>query len=443
MAATARTATLRAPRTSGLSIWWAAARTGTTAALAGAAGAVVIVVIWWLPDAGVSGHPMSAIRAGLLSFLASQGGGVRVDGVATAFVPLGMTVATAVIAWRAGRRLAAEAEDTVGAADSARTAESGTAESGTVASGAVASGRLLGGALAVQACCYTAVCAVLVPLAALGTSSAPLRPVVVAAFLLFSTTSGLAVVQGTDLCELALDRVPAVVRGGARAAAAAVVVYLACGALLALGSVLLHAGRVMDLSRQVGGGLSGFPIAVLGALCAPNAVVAGAAYLAGPGFAVGAGTSVNAFSTSHGVLPAFPLLGAVPDGHGAAPVVLALMVLCPLAAGLGAAVLVRRRGLVDLLEGCLAMGVAAALAGCAMALLAWLGGGSVGPGRLRVIGASPWQVAVAVALAVGLVGLVTLLGHWMGQRVTRGRRGRALGEAVGEPADEELMTAGS
>ena len=411
--------TPRASRTSGPSIGWAAARTGATAALAGVAGAVVVVVICWLPDAGASGHPMSAIRAGMLSFLAGQGGGVTVDGVATAFVPLGMPLAMAVVAWRAGRTLATLATLASGAAEPAESQP-----------------RRLLGALAIQTCCYAAVCAVLVPIATLGTSSAPLGSVVFSAFMLFGTTSGLALVQGTVLRDLALDQVPAVVRGAARVAVVAVAVYLASGALLCLGSLLVHAGRVMDLSRQVGGGVSGFPIAVLGALCAPNAVVAGSAYIAGPGFAVGAGTSVNAFSASHGLLPAFPLLGAVPDGHGANPFVLVLMVLAPLAAGLGAAVLVRRSGLVGLLDGCLAVGAGAALAGCALALLAWLGGGSVGPGRLHVIGASPWQVAVTVALAVALVGLLSLLGHWIWQYFANALADRA----VRQGAEEELAT---
>ena len=92
------------------------------------------------------------------------------------------------------------------------------------------------------------------------------------------------------------------------------------------------------LSRQVGGGWGSVPILLLGVLAAPNAVIAGAAYLAGPGFAIGTGGTASALSTAHGVLPAFPLLGAMPQGHGATGPVWSLIALTPLAgAGAGPA----------------------------------------------------------------------------------------------------------
>ena len=57
--------------------------------------------------------------------------------------------------------------------------------------------------------------------------------------------------------------------------------YLAGGALLVAGSLVLHFHRVTEISRQVGGGLTGLPVLVIGLLCAPNAAVAGAAYADG------------------------------------------------------------------------------------------------------------------------------------------------------------------
>ena len=57
----------------------AAAWTGGMAALTGAALGVAIAVLCWLPDAGVSGHPWSAVRAGVLGFLAVQHGGIVLD----------------------------------------------------------------------------------------------------------------------------------------------------------------------------------------------------------------------------------------------------------------------------------------------------------------------------------------------------------------------------
>jgi hypothetical protein len=176
----------------------------------------------------------------------------------------------------------------------------------------------------------------------------------------------------------------------------------------------LHAHRVVDISRQVGGGLSGLPILVIDLLCAPNAAVAGSAYLAGPGFAVGQGTTVNAFSASHGVLPALPILGAVPDGHGANPLVLALMSLVPLLAAVGVARAVRRAGVAGWLRQLGFAALSGAFAGVLMAIAAWLGGGSAGAGRLRVVGASPWKVGFAIAIVVAVLSVlaVAVLAAW-------------------------------
>ncbi len=299
-----------------------AVRSGSSAALAGLAAALVVVVVCWLPDAGVSGKPTSAIKAGIIAFLAAHGGGLTLNGVGVGFTPLVMTVAVGVIAWRAGRTLA----------------ESAAGRDELPAPGDLL--RVLG----TQTAAYVVCCAVLVPLARLGTTHVSFAATIFAAIVLFGLVSGTSFAMGTPLGDEMVARVPVILRRAVSACAGPLTIYVFAGTLLTFGSLVLHAGRVMNLSRQVGGGLSGFPILVLGVVCAPNAVFAGSAYLAGPGFAVGRGTSVDAFSTSHGVLPAFPLLGAVPDGHGAGPLVLALMAITALAVGVAAAVAVRRSG---------------------------------------------------------------------------------------------------
>ncbi len=47
-----------------------------------------------------------------------------------------------------------------------------------------------------------------------------------------------------------------------------------------------------------------------------------------------------------------------------------------------------------------------------MAVLAWLAGGSAGPGRLQVVGASSWQVGLATAVVVAVVGELVVLAYW-------------------------------
>lgn len=353
----------------------AAAWTGGITAVTGATLGVLLAVLCWLPDAGVSGHPLSAVRAGVLGFLAAQHGGLVLDQVPTTFAPLLGLVVVAALAWRAGAALAEVA------------AELGERRR-----------RALLRAGLVQAASYAAVCLVLVRLSPLGTTSAPAAPVAFAAFLVFGCVAIPALVR---------PALPAHVRAGVRGAAAGLAVYVGAGALLVGGSLVMHASDVMQLSRQVGGGLSGMPVLILGILCAPNAAVAGAAYLAGPGFAVGAGTAVTAFSSSHGVLPAFPMLAALPTGDGANVVVLAWMVASVLVAGLFAASVAGHA------EGARGVAVAVAVAGCGMALLAWLGGGAIGTGRLRTVGASPWQVGLTVAGEIATVALAYLGVRWL------------------------------
>ena len=135
---------------------------------------------------------------------------------------------------------------------------------------------------------------------------------------------------------------------------------------------LAHAGQVSQLSRMVGGGVSGIPLLVLGVLCAPNAVIAAVSFLAGPGFAVGTGTSVTAFSASRGTLPAFPILGAVPSGQ--LPSVLAVVLLGAtlVAAGWVTARLARGPGRGRLRHFDLPPRGSRGRRRCAMAALGWL-----------------------------------------------------------------------
>jgi hypothetical protein len=140
-------------------------------------------------------------------------------------------------------------------------------------------------------------------------------------------------------------------------------------------------------------------------LAAPNAVIAGAAYLAGPGLAVG-GATASVTTTSHGVLPAFPLLGAMPTGHGANGLVWAMVVATVLAAGL---VVARLAGQADGWRERLRDVVAATVAvGAIMFVLAWQGGGAIGGGGLKTVGASPWRVGLVTMLEVGIVALGAL-----------------------------------
>lgn len=366
------------------SLTLAAAWTGLAAAFVGAVVAIVAVAICWLPASGTAGNASSAIHAGLLTFLAGLHGGITVDGTHASFVPLGLTIAIATLAWRAGTALGDAADESAG--------------------GATDRGRLLGLA-AVQLATFAVACGITSAFATLGTSSTSPAASALAAAVLWLVTGSVAFARSTALWTDVERRRPEWLAAALRLGAACLAVYVAAGALVTAGSLALHWSAVSTLSRLVGGGWSGLPVLLLGMLTAPNAALAGAGYLSGAGFAVGGSTAVRLWSTAHGALPAFPLLGALPN-HPASPLLWLLAVATPLTAGCCVAVLARRAATIGAQWRNLGAGVGAAAVLAALAAL--LTGGTIGDAGLATIGVSPWQFAAAVAGGSGVAGAAAL-----------------------------------
>ncbi|WP_345943873.1 DUF6350 family protein [Streptomyces sp. SID3212] len=103
-----------------------------------------------------------------------------------------------------------------------------------------------------------------------------------------------------------------------RAAAAAVLALLGGGALLVGASLVWHGGAAQVSFTQLAGDWSGrFAVLLLGLSLVPNAAAWAAAYGLGPGFALGTAATVTPLGiTGTPALPSFPLLAAVPHGHG-------------------------------------------------------------------------------------------------------------------------------
>jgi hypothetical protein len=400
--------------------------TGGGAALVGAVSAIAAVALLWLPASGGSGNAASAIRAGVLTFLAALHGGVTVDGLPADFVPLGMTIAVAAIGWRAGSGLADAAEQ-LGEQRAAVLVRAGV----------------------LQAVTFAAACGFAARFATLGSSQVSPFAATVAGLLLFGVSGAVAFARASALREVAAGWLPQWIGPALRAAAAALAVYLAAGALLLGAALVLHHQRVEALSREVGGGWSGVPILLLGALAAPNAAVAGAAYLAGPGFALGSGSAVSLGSTVHGTLPAFPLLGAVPTGPADVATWL-LAGLTPFVAGACAARVAAAGVSGDLRSSLRTAGVAALFVAVAGFVLAWQAGGSIGSGRLSAFGASPWKFGLTTAGAVGAVAIGALaalaaLEWWRAGRATKDERRpvlTAVHAGVDEPDSDDGTEAG-
>ncbi|WP_116951574.1 cell division protein PerM [Jiangella endophytica] len=224
-------------------------------------------------------------------------------------------------------------------------------------------------------------------------------------------------------------RVPPLMRAALAGAGVAVAGLVGVGAVLMGVSLVAHTGRIGDLATALDAGPLGATLLIVGsALLVPNLVVWSAAFALGPGFAVGTATSVAPDGVTLGLVPAVPVLGALPSELPGS--LTWLVVAGPVLAGLLAGLLVHRRlGPVPVpgddedtgvrLGSALGVTVgAAAIAGIAMAVLALLSGGSAGAERLSVLGPVPWEVAAATFGLVSVPAAVAVL-------VLRFRRGPA------------------
>ncbi len=176
-------------------------------------------------------------------------------------------------------------------------------------------------------------------------------------------------------------------------------------------SVLTRGGEVVALFQAARVDALGATVLTLGQLAyLPTLVVWAASWLAGPGFAVGAGTAVSPAGTQLGVVPGIPAFGLLPENTS---MWMLIVILIPVAAGAFAGWAVRSRlvwggtplGLLQ--RSVIAVGIAAVSAGVA-ALAAAFANGSMGPGRLEVVGPAVLPFALSLGAEV-LVGAAILL----------------------------------
>lgn len=350
---------------------------------------LLVVLLGWATAARTGADATDAVATALLAWLAGQRAHLAVPGGELSLAPLGLSALSVALlhaaALRAGRAIGIR---------------SWAAVLATVTASATAYGVL------------ATVVAVLAR-----TSQVQAEPLT--AFLGAATVAvlgtGTGATRAAGRAPALWWRLPATVRVAVPAAAGAVAVLLAGGAVLAGAALAVDRSRTALLVDSLQGGLSGAVLlTVLCLLYLPTAVGWGAAYVVGPGFAVGAGTVVSPFGTSLGAVPALPLLAALPQepGPGWAPVVLGV----PLAAGVLAGLLVHRRvrGGEAGLGGpgwrpvAAVSAVAGGLVSAGVAGLAAVTAGSGGPGRLAVTGPDWWAVAPLAGLQVGLVAAATL-----------------------------------
>jgi hypothetical protein len=204
-------------------------------------------------------------------------------------------------------------------------------------------------------------------------------------------------------------------RAVTRAGAAGTVVLVGGGALLVAVSLALHGGVAKASFAQLTDVWSGrFAVLLLAMALVPNAAVWGAAYGLGPGFLLGTGALASPLGMGPvPLLPAFPLLAAVPEEGPGSPWTWASGAV-PLAAGIAVAWSAAEAAAPAYGERdeawsrgrtALVAGWAAALCGAVFAVLAALAGGPLGVAALADFGPVWWRTGGAALAWTAVVGV--------------------------------------
>lgn len=356
--------------------WWRGSLAALWAVAVGVASLLVIALIAWAADSRTGAPAGQAVRAALQIWLVAQRVPLRIGDGSMALSPLLLTFALAFLVARSAAVLARGQE--------------------------IDDARGVGRVMLAVGIPY----GVLTTFVAAAANSSSVRPSPAAA-LVCGTVMGLVAAawgaaRGAGLVRASVSLLPESVLVPLTAGAAAFMVLLAGATVLLLADLVLHLGAAMRSADILGGGaVAAIALVALTIALIPNASLCALGYLSGPGFAVGAGATVTLTGAQPGPLPTFPLMAAVPRGPAPALVELAGIAIL-IGAGAGAAWLVARAGRALMPSMGLALG-AGAVTGLVTAIAVALADGPAGPGRMSVLGASPWQTGLAVAGEVAVV----------------------------------------
>jgi hypothetical protein len=375
-----------------------------SAAIAGLAAALtmmltfmaVAVVGWFLADAGAHGQTTDALRVGADAWLVGNGSGLTVRGVPLGIVPLTLTALVFLVVHRWGRWAALSSQP-------------------------VDDDRALGVAAATFTGLYVVVAVVTCVVVGQEDSGPGLGRAIIGSLLVGGIAGTLGMASGAGRLSVAVERVPAWIRSVLYGAAATFLLLMVVSAVLVAVMVMLGLNEAASMMTGLDLSPSDYLMYTLATMAvAPNAVLFGSAYLIGPGFAVGTGTTVSPTVVTLGPMPAFPLLAGLPEagptpewtiGFMAVPVVLAVV----------GAVLAQRSYRVTAYDSAALRGFGCGFGAALLSTLAIaLAGGSMGTGRMAVVGAPFGEVLATAVAAMSLGGLVGgLATAWWQRRADR------------------------
>ena len=334
-----------------------------------------LTVLGWLgSDAASFGD---ALRFGTRFWLLANGVGLRIGTVSVTLVPWGVTALIALLIAR------------FAAAASARRVTGGP----TMRSAGFI------GAVTVAAYMFP----VFVVLLSLDkTWQDPARWAAVATVLLFAAMWGSRPNRGKG------SHIPNIKFVVSRAVVAAQLVMLVAGAALLVMGLSMHVARVEALHQALYTGVAGaIALLVLQLAFVPNALVWSASYALGSGFSLGTGSVVAPAGTQLGMVPAIPLLGALPDTGPGAMAQLWWLAAGGIAGAVACLLVLADRPAVRFDQASLIGGASGLLAGTVFAGVAWAAGGDLGILRLTDIGPRLVPLLIMAGTTMGLSGMIT------------------------------------
>ncbi|TKW72354.1 MAG: hypothetical protein DI580_04465 [Cutibacterium acnes] len=203
------------------------------------------------------------------------------------------------------------------------------------------------------------------------------------------------------------SRLPRWARGLPSAIGSTVAICLAGGSGALAVSLVVHADRVIHLHQQLGAtGWGGLCLILVQLAWLPTVALWGTAWTMGPGFAFGTGTFVSPLGTHVGIVPALPVLGALPS-NGPVSLAACTWFAVPIVAAIVGGILAMRSLPEAGFEiGCGLGALSGLLSGLVLGVLGLLSSGSLGDGRLSEVGTI---MPATVGCAVGILTLVTML----------------------------------
>ena len=346
-----------------------------------ALGLIVTMGSWALASHSSDVGPDDAARVSVAMWLYAQHVPITIGGLHLSVVPLGLMLVPAALCYAGGRQVCR-----------------------------VVSPRSLGDAIR-AVIPYALVYAVLAAIAAGVVRSDDVQPAPRAAFfagLVFAVVAGgLGVLRGSGHLGEAVARVPAGTRDVVAAATSGLAtVFLVSAVLTALALAIGFPDAVQMYRALDGGWAGGLVLLLLSVSFVPNLVVWTASFTTGVGFLVGADGMVSPQGVDYGPLPVFPPFAALPpEGHAGALAFVALI--APLLGGYAVGAVLQRRHVVSGPEHvALRAGLAGALAGLALGVLAWLSSGAAGNEAMATLGPVGWKVGLVAALEMGLIASV-------------------------------------